>query len=736
VDILLEVEDPHLRFLALPSLVCALAPTDLEKAAALTGLAAEPRQVQALLLDIARAIARQDSKKALSIIQRSPASPEKREALLDIAAIIAPTDLKRALAIASNGWEAGPAGHALVLRLARQDPSLAMSIASEIRDPFLQAHAFCDIAEALLEEEGGPSAAALSRPEVQRVIEPGGAAGEPAEAGGQIEILSAQPHQLKIRLAGAAPGLYTLHCKNPRGSFTWENLRPDAEGVVILKDDNRLLPRLRLACPSRGTESDPAFFDDFTKADYSSRQRLPFGIPVSTFGGAGHLCSAPAWVQRDVQGSFWIYQDLRPWRIVSFDSQFNYRFSLVFPTRILALDSDPQGNLYVLQEGNFLSRFDSNGRPLAHWKLKEGRGSGEFVQASGLAVDPLGQYLYLADKKLGRVQRFNLQMRPAPFHFLPWGWIGRENLTYLELGSYNTDSKYRLDRPGRLAISADGLLYVDCAYYLARFDLASGKQVPFGKYEVLGWGGSFTDSPHSPSAAANGHWQEHCLAGIDPEGNIYISDTTNAYLAGLRLQVFSPAGEFIARYDRGSDIHSAAGSPAYITPPRAIAFSKAPPSGKTTAWLVEAGGRVYEGPGLASGGRFHLGPGAAGKQFDLTQVSPQDFSIEAQTEWKSRSVEGEVVTYNPGRRGTRNCEMERNAEIPHGAKSIWIPVRLGEPFQITLLEKGEVIPPFDYEVEIETQPGPFGTQYDFFRVTNKSSRTWKGVRFIAETLAP
>ena len=736
-DLLLEVEEPAAGGLlpALRALVLALALTDLEKATALTTLAADAGEVHFLLLDIARVIAPQDPARALRLIKPAPPSPEKSDAILDIAAFAALKDMKQGLSIASSVLSERSAGHALAARLISFQPSLAVACANEIKDPLQRAYAFCDIAEALLAESGGESPPLISRPEIQRVVEPGGLS-LVSSLPGQVEILSAQPHQLKVRLPAADPGLYTLRYQGPGASFIWENLQPAADGTVVLKDDRHLQPGQRLRCPSRGTVSDPAFFDDFTKANLSGKQRLPYGIPVSTFGGPGYLCSAPTWLHRDSRGNFWLYQDIRPWRITSFDSDFNYRFSLVFPTRIIALDSDAEANPYLLQEGNLLSRFDPDGRPLSHWKLKEGRGANEFIEASGLAIDPAGEYLYLADKKLGRVQRFTLQMRPAPFHFFPWGWIGREDLSYLELGAYRSENKYRLDRPGRLLVGPDKRLYVDCAYYLMRFDLNTGEQVPFRANEVLGWGATFTDSPHSISAAANGHWEEHRLAGLDPQGNIYISDTANAYLRNLRLQRFSPEGEFIAKFDVETKISDAEGSRAYIVPPLALPFAQAAPEGEAETWLAEGGGRIYEGPALASGGRFHLGPGAPGKQFDLTLAEASNFTVEKQNGWVSRKMEGEVLTYNPGRRDTRNCEAERNPEIPAGASSIWIPVRLGEPFRITLFEGTREISLLDYNLEIETQPGPFGTGLDFFRVTNKSGRIWKSLRFLAETLAP
>ncbi len=733
-DLLLEIKRPHLRFSALRALVIAVAPNDVEKAAALTGLAADGRQAQVLLLHIARALAAYDIPGALRLAERCPPSPEKTDAVLDIAEIVAARDLKQALTIASSIMKKSTAGHVLTQRLMRRQPALARKCADEIIDPLRRAHAFCDIAEALLEGADGGSPILLSRPEIQRVVEPGGALGEglsDTEEPG-IEIISALPHQLKIRLPGVQPDFYSVHYQGPGAAFTWENLMPAADGTVVLKDDRHLKPEQRLRCPSRGTRSAPAFFDDFTKSNFSGKQRLPHGIPVSTFGGAGYLSSAPTWLHRDRHGNFWLYQDIRPWRIVAFDSDFNYRFTLVFPTRILALDSDPEANLYVLQEENFLSRFDRDGLPVAHWKLKEGRGRNEFIEASGLAVDPQGNYLYLADRKLGRVLRFDLQMQPAPFPFVPWGWIGREDLGYLEIGAYHPENKYRLDRPARLAVGPEGRLYVDCAYFIMRFDLTTGEQTPFGKSDVLGWGGTFTDSVYSVSAAANGHWQEHCLAGIDPQGNVYVSDTSHTGLRALRLQVFSPQGEFIAKYDHETQINDANGSPAYIVPPLALAF--AGPQEKAGIWLAEAGGRVYECSDLISGGRFHLGPGTPGRQFDLTSASTRDFTMERQVGPIRRKVEGEIVTFAEGRRATRNCESERNTEIRSGQQSIWIPTRLGGPFRVTLSEEDREIPATDYLLEIETEPGPFGTHYDFFRITNKSGHTWKNIHFIAETL--
>jgi hypothetical protein len=53
---------------------------------------------------------------------------------------------------------------------------------------------------------------------------------------------------------------------------------------------------------------------------------------------------------------------------------------------------------------------------------------------------------------------------------------------------------------------------------------------------------------------------------------------------------------------------------------------------------------------------------------------------------------------------------------------------------VTLFDgDGSRIPAAQYRIEFEERPGLFGTQHDYFRVTNVSGRPWRDARFVAET---
>jgi hypothetical protein len=548
-----------------------------------------------------------------------------------------------------------------------------------------------------------------------------------------LTIVERSPSALMVRLTGAQPEqLYRVTYRDAKHVFVWENLSPDASGVVRLADDQHLRPEQRLRCESRVSRADPVVFDDLLKGPIVGKRRQPHGVPVSTFGGPGYLVPGASDLRRDDFGNFWLYLDRPPYAVLKYDSHFRYQFALLTPERVLAHDLDADGNLYLLHPDNWISKHGPLGESQGAWELPYGREPGQFISASGLVVDRAGGFIYLADEALGRVQRFGLDLQLRPLPAIAWGWLGREDLAFTKPGKYEPDVMYyQLDRPRQLRLDDQGHLFVSCEHYITKFDLATGRQVPLGSSPVLGWGGSFTDSAFSPSAALDGHWQRQWLAGLDGAGNIYVADRENDQVVSKRLQVLSPEGRPLARLDLEHPLQDGSGAPVYVTAVAGLA------SAADAVWLVDAAGRVYEShgkPALQIGGRLYLGPGAAGRQFDLSRADEGKFTVESQPARVSRRVEGLVLGFLAGEQGTGNCELEGRPEVENGDHSVWVPTRLGEPFRVTLLDsEGAEIPASQYTLEMEEKPGLFGTRYDFFRVTNHSGANWRDVRFVADT---
>ena len=545
-----------------------------------------------------------------------------------------------------------------------------------------------------------------------------------------VTVTARTPSQLTARLTGTSPGkLYRVTYQDGKHTFVWENLQPDAGGEVQLADDRHLRPEYRLRCQSRTSEGDPVVFDDFTKGLVVAKRRLPFGVPVSTFGGPGYLTPGLSELTRDEFGNFWLYLDRAPYAVLKYDAKFRYQFALLLPDRILAQDVDAAGDLYLLHAGNWISKHDPLGGALMAWELPFGREAGQVIGASGMVIDRANGRLYLADEILGRVQRFDLDLNPKPIVQTAWGWIGREDLTYSRAGVYDADTMYyQLDRPRQLRLDGEGHLFVASEHYVSKFDLATGKQLAFGHNPVLGWGGSFTDSAFSPAAGLDGHWERLYLAGIDSKGRIYIGDRQNEFVLDQRLQVFTPEGDLDRALTTRTEMVDSTGERVSLTAVIGLA------SHGDRLWVTEAGGHIYESQGgLTSGGKLHLGPGAAGRQFDLSRADEKKLTAEAQEARVRRRVEGKVVTIADPNQGTTNCERMGVPTVKTGDRSMWLPVRLGEPFTVKLKSaQGQEIPASGYTVEYEETPGAFGTQYDYFRVTNRSGTDWEGVQFVAE----
>ncbi|UCC69320.1 MAG: hypothetical protein JSV79_05245, partial [Armatimonadota bacterium] len=317
-----------------------------------------------------------------------------------------------------------------------------------------------------------------------------------------LTVIEATPAELKVHLPQAEAGrLYRVILRRDDHRFVWENLMPDEEGMVRLKDDKHLRPEYRLRCESRASAGDPVLFDDLLKGEVVGKRRRRFGVPVSTFGGPGYLVPGVSDLKRDGFGNFWLYLDRPPYAVLKYDAGWHYQFALLTPQRALAHDVDAQGNLYLLHPGNWISKHGPLGEPLAAWELPFGREPGEFVSASGLVIDREAGCIYLADEMLGRVQRFGLDLKLRPLRQTAWGWIGREDMGYRKAGKYSAQSMYyELDRPREIRLDGEGHLFVSCEHYVSKFDLATGRQVDFERNPVLGWGGTFSDSAFSRSA--------------------------------------------------------------------------------------------------------------------------------------------------------------------------------------------------------------------------------------------
>lgn len=589
--------------------------------------------------------------------------------------------------------------------------------------------------------------------------QPAAAVGSP---GGPLQIailgLDKRPTQLIAQIGGLVQtgDLLTVTYNDGARNFTWQNLPVSEDKRVLLRDDQYLLPSQRLQCPS--DVSNLRIFDDLSKgSEYvggnGMRYRQAYGVPVQSFGGPGTTTSY--WytsLKRDVQGNFWASGAWAP-SISKYNNQFDFQFSIELGggpfQQIQDYDTDGQGNLYVLSSilsedfsvivSQRISQYNTDGQLLQVWELPRGTQPGEFGDAAGLVIDQSAGYIYISDDELHRVQRFTLGLAVEPFTFNSWGWIGLEDLSFIHEEFYTPEHYGRLDRPTQLALDGNGHIYVNNHHFISKFSVATGEQLPFGQYPVLGWGGTFPleESSHSVWAGHDGHWEWQWLAGVDRRGNIYVSDWSNSYVPFTRIQKFDANGQFVAKWDYLSGIVDREGRPVYLTSAFSIAMDT--PWGTDTTTLVawESGGRFYKSEDFQSGGDLYLGPGYQGCQFDLTRVKQTDLAVSKQTSFVHKAVTGTLTTFSNldfnGVPYTYNVEAETNTAIPDGMTSLWMPVRLGEPFQVRLLENAVEIPASDYALYIETQPGTFGTVHDYFRVVNQSGRTWTNVTFVATT---
>jgi DNA-binding beta-propeller fold protein YncE len=109
--------------------------------------------------------------------------------------------------------------------------------------------------------------------------------------------------------------------------------------------------------------------------------------------------------------------------------------------------SDLNGNIYVADgTNNRIQKFTSTGTYLTQWgssAVSPGSGNGQFNWPDAVAVDPTGQYVYVADDHNQRVQEFS----PAGTYLAQWGSAGSGN------GQFNEPRGIIVDGAGNVYVS-------------------------------------------------------------------------------------------------------------------------------------------------------------------------------------------------------------------------------------------------------------------------------------------
>jgi DNA-binding beta-propeller fold protein YncE len=188
---------------------------------------------------------------------------------------------------------------------------------------------------------------------------------------------------------------------------------------------------------------------------------------------------------------------------------------------VAAVAADSRDRVYVFNRGEHpVVVFDRDGRFLGSW------GEGVFVRAHGLTVGP-DDSVWCTDDLDHTVRKFTTEGRLL----LTLGASGRPSDTGVEGIDYRTIRRGGppFHRPTNLAVAADGSLYVTDGYGNARVH----KFDPDGRL-LFSWG--------EPGAGPGQFNLPHGLA-LDGEGLVYVADRENS-----RVQVFSPAGEFLREW--------------------------------------------------------------------------------------------------------------------------------------------------------------------------------------------
>jgi sugar lactone lactonase YvrE len=189
-------------------------------------------------------------------------------------------------------------------------------------------------------------------------------------------------------------------------------------------------------------------------------------------------------------------------------------------TEVVGVSVDSSDRVYVFTRGDHpVIVFDKEGKFLDAW------GEGMFKRPHGTFMTPEDD-LYLVDDEGHTVRKFTLDGKPVmqigDGTAADTGYVPRESPVAREAGPFNAVTN--------VAVTPAGEIYASDGYGNARVHKFSAE----GEL-LFSWG--------RPGAGPGEFNLPHSIA-LDSSGRVYVADRENS-----RVQIFTPAGEFITAWD-------------------------------------------------------------------------------------------------------------------------------------------------------------------------------------------